>query len=74
MEFSFTLIIITALGILFFGSAVWALAWATRSGKMKNFEEQAKSIFSDDEPIGTQTDFFPDKAKQILPRRSANNK
>ena len=53
------LIFITAMGALFFASAVAALWWASRSGQFKKLEEGAKVIFDADEPIGVQTDFFP---------------
>lgn len=54
---------IVALGVLFFASAVIALWWSTRQGHFSRLEQTARSIFSDEEPEGVQTDFFPGQAK-----------
>lgn len=40
-------------------SAVWALAWAIRTGQFRDFRAGAASIFDESEPIGRPTDFFP---------------
>lgn len=37
-------------------SAVWGLAWAVRSGQMEDFAAGARSIFDEEEPVGTPTD------------------
>jgi nitrogen fixation-related uncharacterized protein len=37
-------------------SAVWGLAWAVRSGQMEDFTAGARSIFDEEEPVGTPTD------------------
>ncbi len=43
-------------------SAVWGLVWAIRTGQFHGLREGAESIFDDDEPVGTPTDFFPGAA------------
>ncbi|MEM7790631.1 MAG: cbb3-type cytochrome oxidase assembly protein [Verrucomicrobiota bacterium] len=45
----------------FFVSAVGAIYWASKRGQFRNFDEQARSIFTDEEPEGTVSDSFPDK-------------
>lgn len=48
-------------GVILFGmSAVFGLVWAVRHGQMSDFSAGAGSIFDEDEPIGEQTDRFPD--------------
>jgi len=56
-------LIILMLGIVFFASVVLALRWAFKNGQFSNLEKDARSIFSEDEPEGEQTDFFPNKSK-----------
>lgn len=53
------LIIIFALGGLFFASAICALYWSVKQGQLADFEEGAKSIFTEEEPLGEHTDSFP---------------
>ena len=51
---------------------VWLLAWAIRQGEFKNLRSGARSIFSEDEPVGMVTDHFPGEAplmRQIEGRR-----
>ena len=52
---------VTVIGsiVLFGGAAALALGWAFKSGQFENFDQGAKSIFGDDEPIGEATDAFP---------------
>ncbi|TVR53958.1 MAG: cbb3-type cytochrome oxidase assembly protein CcoS [Puniceicoccaceae bacterium] len=58
MEWLFYLIaFIVALCITFTGA--WALRWAVRQGQLSNLEEQSRSIFTEEEPEGRQSDFFP---------------
>lgn len=45
--------------VLFGGAAALALGWAFRSGQFENLEQQSKSIFDSDEPVGEATDAFP---------------
>ena len=49
------------LGIVFFGSAVAMLYWSVRRGQLRDFDEQAKVIFTEEEPEGEISDHFPDK-------------
>ncbi len=68
-EWNLYLIIIFALGGLFFLSAILALWWAASHGQLKQFERGSKTIFNEEEPEGEQTDFFPgeeDKARRKL--------
>jgi cbb3-type cytochrome oxidase maturation protein len=44
----------------FFGSVIYALNWAIRSGQFSDYQKGARSIFDDEEPVGEMTDFFPD--------------
>jgi cbb3-type cytochrome oxidase maturation protein len=46
--------------VLFGGSAVLALLWAIRTGQMRDFRQAAASIFDNEEPIGRETDYFPE--------------
>ncbi|MEM1222491.1 MAG: cbb3-type cytochrome oxidase assembly protein CcoS [Verrucomicrobiota bacterium] len=45
----------------FFVSAIGAIYWASKRGQFRNFDEQARSIFTEEEPEGTISDSFPDK-------------
>jgi cbb3-type cytochrome oxidase maturation protein len=38
-------------------SAVYALHWAVKSGQFRDLEKGATTIFDDEEPMGTPTDF-----------------
>ena len=49
------------LGIVFFGSSVAMLYWSVRRGQLRDFDEQAKVIFTQEEPEGEISDHFPDK-------------
>lgn len=64
MEFNGYIITIIITAILFFASVIVALYWASKKGMLKDFDEQAKSIFSEEEPIGQQIDYFPKKNKK----------
>jgi nitrogen fixation-related uncharacterized protein len=46
--------------LLFGGSAVCALVWAIKDSQMSDPIAGARSIFDEDEPIGTVTDGFPE--------------
>jgi nitrogen fixation-related uncharacterized protein len=48
-----------ALTVVFAASAVWALAWAVKTGHFSGFAEQARSIFDAEEPVGRPTDASP---------------
>lgn len=42
--------------ILFGATAIWALAWAIRTGQFSDFGQGAASIFDEEEPVGRPTD------------------
>jgi cbb3-type cytochrome oxidase maturation protein len=50
--------------LLFGAAAVWALAWAIRSGQFSDFAGSAASIFDEEEPVGRVTDSALAPAKQ----------
>lgn len=54
-------LVMVLMGILFFSTGIFVLYWCVKTGQMSDFEEGARSIFSEDEPEGEQTDFFPAK-------------
>lgn len=51
------------LGGVFFATAIYAFSWASRDGQMRDFDRGATVIFDEDEPLGKQTDFFPNRRK-----------
>jgi cbb3-type cytochrome oxidase maturation protein len=52
------------LGVVFFIVALSALYWTAKKGQLRDFDSQAKTIFTDEEPEGEISDSFPDKKKQ----------
>lgn len=64
MEFNGYIITIIMSGVLFFASVIMALYWASKKGMLRDFDAQAKCIFTEEEPIGKQIDFFPKKNKK----------
>jgi nitrogen fixation-related uncharacterized protein len=70
MEWNNCLTILTLLGLVFFALTIVMLNWSFKKGHFRNFEEQAKSIFTEDEPLGVQTDFFPGKGKSVFPNHN----
>ena len=52
---------IIILGIVFFISALGMLYWSSKRGQLRDFDAQAKTIFTDEEPEGVVSDQFPDK-------------
>ncbi len=52
---------ILVLGAFFFVSAVTALYWSAKRGQLRNFDAQANTIFTDEEPEGEISDTFPSK-------------
>lgn len=54
-------IIVVGSGVLFAVAAALALGWAMKSGQFENFQQGSRSIFGPDEPIGVETDAFPDE-------------
>jgi len=49
------------LGVLFFIVAVSMLYWSAKKGQLRNFDSQAKVIFTEEEPEGEISDSFPSK-------------
>jgi len=59
--------------VLFGGSTLAAFYWAAKSGQFRNLEAGSKSIFDQDEPVGTATDAFADKTADRPLRRGADS-
>lgn len=55
------LIPIILLGVAFFIVAVSTLYWSAKKGQLRNFDSQAKTIFTEEEPEGEVSDSFPIK-------------
>ena len=49
------------LGVVFFIVAISPLFWTAKKGQLRNFNSQAKTIFTDEEPEGEISDTFPGK-------------
>ena len=49
------------LGVVFFTVAISALYWTAKKGLLRDFNSQAKTIFTDEEPEGEISDTFPGK-------------
>ena len=47
------------LGVVFFIVAISALYWTAKKGQLRDFDSQAKTIFTDEEPEGEISDSFP---------------
>jgi nitrogen fixation-related uncharacterized protein len=58
------LIPIILLGVAFFTVAISALYWSARKGQLRNFDKQARVIFTEEEPEGEISDAFPEKKKR----------
>jgi cbb3-type cytochrome oxidase maturation protein len=52
------------LGVVFFIVALSALYWTAKKGQLRDFDSQAKTIFTDEEPEGEISDYFPNKKNQ----------
>jgi nitrogen fixation-related uncharacterized protein len=52
------------LGVVFFIVAVSALYWSAKKGQLRDFDAQAKTIFTEEEPEGELSDSFPNKPKK----------
>lgn len=64
--------ILLAAGLVFFGgTTLAAFYWAAKTGQFRNLEDGSKSIFDDEEPVGTATDAFADKPADRPLRRAA---
>jgi len=51
--------------------ALLALRWAFGHGEFRNLQQNALSIFDDDEPLGLMSDRFPDPSLSRSPRADA---
>lgn len=58
------LIPLIILGVVFFIVAIGALYWSAKKGQLRNFDSQAKTIFTEEEPEGEISDSFPNKPKK----------
>lgn len=64
--------ILLAAGLVFFGgTTLAAFYWAAKTGQFRNLEDGSKTIFDEDEPVGTATDVFADKQADRPLRRGA---
>ncbi|MFP4166074.1 MAG: hypothetical protein ACLFUF_02780 [Opitutales bacterium] len=54
---------ILVFGAFFFVTAVGAFYWAAKRKHFRKFEEQAREVFTDEEPEGEVSDHFPGKDK-----------
>ncbi|MGE9295270.1 MAG: cbb3-type cytochrome oxidase assembly protein [Puniceicoccales bacterium] len=61
-EWNAYLIILAVLGGTFFASAVAALWWSAKNGQLRNFDQGSRVVFTDEEPEGVHTDYFPGEA------------
>ncbi len=52
---------IILLGVVFFISAIAMLYWSSKRGQLRNFDDQASTIFTEEEPEGEISDSFPSK-------------
>ncbi len=54
------------------GSAIYALAWAARTGQFRNMKGGARTIFDEEEFVGRVTDVFPgiDLEKELQSKRA----
>jgi nitrogen fixation-related uncharacterized protein len=48
-------------GVVMVVGFVLVLRWAVKNDQFKNLDQGARVIFDEDEPEGTQTDYFPEK-------------
>ena len=60
---------IILLGVAFFVVAVTMLYWSAKKGHLRNFDAQAKIIFTEEEPIGEISDSFPQSRKLFRSRK-----
>jgi nitrogen fixation-related uncharacterized protein len=57
----FVFVFIWSFAIVAGATTVWILAWAIKQGEFKDLRAGARSIFSDEEPVGMVTDYFPNE-------------
>jgi len=60
---------ILLLGIAFFVVTVVVLYWSAKQGHLRNFDAQAKTIFTEEEPEGEVSDTFPESRKLSRSRK-----
>lgn len=65
MGINIHVLVMVFMGILFFSTGILVLYWCVKTGQLTDFEKGARSIFTDEEPEGEQTDFFPKKKVKI---------
>lgn len=65
MNWNIYLAIIFVFGLIFFGSAIYALVWASKKGQLRDFEKGSRVIFDEDEPEGEFQDNFPKSNKRV---------
>tara|TARA_B100001057_G_scaffold113299_1_gene111604 strand:- start:5069 stop:5272 length:204 start_codon:yes stop_codon:yes gene_type:complete len=53
------------MGVVFFTVAVGALYWSSKRGQLRDFDKQARTIFTDEEPEGEVSDSFPENNKKL---------
>ena len=64
--------ILLAAGLIIFGgTTLAAFYWAAKTGQFRNLEAGSKTIFDEDEPVGTAPDAFADKQADRPLRRGA---
>ncbi|MGB0743831.1 MAG: hypothetical protein ACPGSB_04830 [Opitutales bacterium] len=54
---------IILLGVAFFAIAATMLYWSAKKGHLRNFDAQAGTIFTEEEPEGEISDAFPESRK-----------
>lgn len=59
-----SLFMVVGLGVVFFVVSLTALYWAAKNGQLKNFDKNARTIFTDEEPEGFRQDAFPKSRKE----------
>ena len=60
---------IILLGIAFFVVTIIVLYWSAKKGHLRNFDAQAKTIFTEEEPEGEVSDAFPKSSKSSISRK-----
>jgi len=63
---------ILLLGIAFFVVAIGMLYWSAKKGHLRNFDSQANTIFTEEEPEGEVSDTFPESRKLSRSRKTTN--
>lgn len=60
---------ILIIGVAFFVVAAGMLYWSAKKGHLRNFDAQAKTIFTEEEPEGEVSDAFPESRKSSRARK-----